>query len=178
MPTPRRHIHESGSGPLLDGPDFPQAARFQWHIQFDMPTPRGINTVRHKKMTRLASIVGLMGLVLVGCHMTSRESLCPRLQPFMGKQVTLVGIAEPRKSGAALRGDDFYVWLPEIDSWPIELSMKRVEVRGVLSEDHGLPVISGNEDPPVQGIPVPNGTDLREASRRLILLKATWRIIE
>ena len=94
--------------------------------------------------------------------------------------MTLVGVAEPRKGGAALKGQDFCVWLKDVDFWPDAVVMKKVEVKGRLEEDHGLPVfISKPNDPMIpQGIPVSPGSDLKEESRRLILVYPTWRLIE
>jgi len=125
-------------------------------------------------------VLVLVGSGLAGCYSTPKRSLAPSLEPSLGKQVTLVGIAEPRKGGAALNGEGFYVWLKDVDSWPENVAMKRVEVRGRLEEDHGLPVIADkpNDPFPSQGIAAPEGMSLKEASRRLILIHPTWRVLE
>ena|ERR1051326_4855213 len=126
-----------------------------------------------------ALFVILLAAMLAGCESAPKKSLAPALQSRMGTQVTLVGIAEPRKGGAALKGEDFYVWLLGVYSWPEDVAMKRVEVKGRLEEDHGLPVIRSKPGGPImQGIPVPEGTDLEEASRRLIIVDPTWRLVE
>jgi hypothetical protein len=122
----------------------------------------------------------LLAGLLVGCQSASKKSLAPTLDASIGKQVTLVGIAEPRKGGAALRGEDFYVWLKGVDFWPDTAVMKKVEVKGRLEEDRGLPVFIHKPNNPMtpQGIPVPAGSDLTEESRRLILVHPIWRVIQ
>lgn len=131
------------------------------------------------KMRAFVSII-LGALLLAGCAGKPGAQAPPVLEASLGETVTLVGIAEARKGGAVLRGDTFYVWLKGVDFWPESLVKKRVEVRGRLSEDHALPVFV--HDPRAtlvpQGVPVPEGTDLRKASRRLIVEHATWRSVE
>lgn len=106
---------------------------------------------------------------------SSRQALTMSL----GKQITLIGIAEPRKGNAALRGDGFYVWLRDVAFWPNEVVRKKVAVTGRLEEDHGLPVfINDPNEPLMQGIPVPKGSVLGDASHRFVLVDATWRVIE
>jgi hypothetical protein len=130
-------------------------------------------------MRFIFAAVLLVGM-LAGCQSARKRSLAPRLEPSIGTQVTLVGVAEPRKGGAALKGEDFYVWLKDVDFWPEAVVMKKVEVKGRLEEDHGLPVFIYKPGDPMipQGIPVPAGTDLKEESRRLVLVHPTWRLIE
>ena len=83
----------------------------------------------------------------------------------------LEGVAEARKLGAALRGAGFEVWIDRMDEWPAGAAGRKVRVTGVLEERHDLPVhIQKAGEPPAAGIPVPEGTDLRQASRR------SWRI--
>ena len=124
----------------------------------------------------IAVLAGFTG----GCNSAPKKSLAPRLEAFLGKQVTLVGIADPRKGGPAIHGEDFYVWLVDVDDWPANVAMKKVEVKGRLEEDHALPVFidDPNNKLVIQGIPMPKGTDLKEASRRLILVHPTWRLVE
>jgi hypothetical protein len=126
------------------------------------------------------AIVVLSASMLLGCSQRSAKLPSGGIESSVGEQVTLVGVAEPRKGGAALRGDGFYVWLEGIESWPESVVMKRVEVKGRLQVDHGLPVfIQNTNDPlPVQGVPVAEGTDLREASRRFVLLHPKWKRLQ
>jgi len=103
------------------------------------------------------------------------------MRGLIGQRVTLVGIAEPQKNGAALRGADFCVWIDGLHDWTQEFSGHRVQVVGVLEERHDLPVFVADTPPEermrMQGIPVPSGTDLDEASRRFILREAKWTMI-
>ena len=98
----------------------------------------------------------------------------------LGKTVTLHGHAVNRKGGAVLQVGDTSVWLDGLHAWPPGYYEggdrgRRVVVTGVLAEDHGLPVFVQREgEPIVQGIPVPEGTDLEQASRRFVLRDARW----
>ena len=95
----------------------------------------------------------------------------------LGKKVTLSGEAQPRKLGAALLGKDFVIWIDGLHGWPSGFRGKRVSVTGTLIERHDLPVfIPSPNDPGIQGIPVPKGTDLHKASQRYLLKDATWKL--
>ena len=101
------------------------------------------------------------------------------LQARLGQPVALEGIAEARKLGAALRGNGFEVWIDRLDEWPAGAAGRKVRVTGVLEERHDLPVyIQKAGEPPAAGIPVPEGTDLRQASRRYVVREAKWSLIE
>ena len=101
------------------------------------------------------------------------------LQARLGHPVTLEGIAEARKLGPALRGNGFEVWIDRLDEWPAATAGRKVRVTGVLEERHDLPVyIPQAGAPAVAGIPVPEGTDLRQASRRYVVREAKWSLIE
>ena len=100
------------------------------------------------------------------------------MQARLGQIVTLDGVAEARKLGAALRGNDFDVWIDQLTDWPRGYAGQRVRVTGVLEERHDLPVyIQKPGEPVAAGIPVPEGTDLRQASRRYVLRDAKWSLI-
>jgi hypothetical protein len=102
-----------------------------------------------------------------------------QLQNRLGQPVTLEGVAETRKLGAALRGNGFEVWIDRMDEWPAGAPGRKVRVTGVLEERHDLPVyIQKAGEPAVAGIPVPEGTDLRQASRRYVVREAKWSLIE
>jgi hypothetical protein len=115
----------------------------------------------------------------LGCHPTPTDPPVP-LEASVGKSVTLVGIAEARKGGVAVRGPDFYVWLEGISQWPDGVATRKIKVTGELREDHNLPVFVANADDSgvPQGVPLPPGTDLVEASRRLIVRHAAWTLIK
>jgi hypothetical protein len=98
----------------------------------------------------------------------------------LGRRITLEGEAVNHKNGAALQVGDVSVWIDGLSSWPDGYFVggrgRTVSVTGVLAEDHGLPVFVPRDDEPlVQGIPVPEGTDLDAASRRFVLRDATWQ---
>jgi hypothetical protein len=120
-------------------------------------------------------------LMVVGCaqHREAFTMVEARsLRASVGREVTLTGVAEPRPFGAALRGDGFYVWIDGLVDWPSGWADKRVQVCGVLEERYDLPVfIQKPGELPMQGIPVPEGTDLHEASHRYVVQDAKWRLI-
>jgi len=92
--------------------------------------------------------------------------------------VALEGIAESRKLGAALRGDGFDVWIDQLSEWPRDWVGRKVRVTGVLEERHDLPVfVQKPGEPAAAGIPVPEGTDLQQASRRYVIRDAKWSLI-
>jgi hypothetical protein len=122
-------------------------------------------------------------LTLVGCARNDHAVAVTRgdsLKSAVGQRVSLVGVAEPRKLGAALRGADFYVWVDGLLDWPPGYVGQKVEVIGVLEERHDLPVFVADtpeERMRVQGTPVPSGTDLKAASRRYVVRDATWSVL-
>ena len=101
------------------------------------------------------------------------------LQRRLGQPVTLEGVAEARKLGPVLRGNGFEVWIDRLEAWPLGTAGRKVRVTGVLEERHDLPVyVQKAGEPPAAGIPVPEGTDLREASRRYVIREAKWSLME
>ncbi len=97
----------------------------------------------------------------------------------LGKQITLIGVAEDHKIGAFLSGKDFGISIDVIHRWPEEFEGKQVSVTGIVIERFDLPVfIQRRNDPGIQGIPVPPGTDLRKASHRYLLKDAKWKLHE
>jgi hypothetical protein len=88
-----------------------------------------------------------------------------------------------RKIGAQLIGPGFDLWIDGLSSWPEGYCTggnkgNKVRVSGVLAEDNGLPVfIPKKGEPVIQGIPVPEGTDLKKASHRYILKNASWELL-
>ena len=109
----------------------------------------------------------------------SGSAIAQDLRARVGQPVTLEGVAEVRKLGAALRGTGFEVWIDRMHEWPAAAAGRKVRVTGVLEERHDLPVyIPKAGEPPAGGIPVPEGTDLRQASRRFVVREAKWSLIE
>ena len=98
----------------------------------------------------------------------------------VGQHVTVTGQPVNRKNGACLVTPDGEVWIEELSSWPENIAFggqpgKELTVTGVLSEDNQLPVfIQKNNEPIAQGVPVPQGTNMEQASHRFVLKNATW----
>ena len=91
----------------------------------------------------------------------------------IGKWVKIEGLSETRQTGAIIAGHDYCVWIDKLDYWPKHIEGQKVQVIGVLDERYDLPVFVPEPNEPVMhGIPVPEGTDLHEASRRYVLQDA------
>lgn len=128
---------------------------------------------------RFVAFAAVIAVSALGCSLVKTGLSSKDLDRSVGSDVTLVGIADSRKGGAALHGDDFYVWLENVASWPETVVMKKVEVKGRLEVDQGLPVfIQHTNDLTPQGIPVPAGTDMRKASMRYVLAQPTWKLLK
>ena len=128
-------------------------------------------------MKTIAVAISLLCGLLVGCVQGKSKVSSPEFHKLVGQQVTLVGVAQPRKIGAALRGENFYVWIDGLHDWTEQFSGRRVQVTGILEERHDLPVfVQKPGELPVQGMPVPEGTDLHAASQRYVIRDATWRL--
>jgi hypothetical protein len=126
----------------------------------------------------------LLLFILSGCSVANNHPSTTRVTSVhFGKRISVEGWAVNRKMGAQLVGTDFDIWIDELCCWPEEYYSggdrgKKVRVSGILGEDHGLPVFIPKEgEPPVQGIPVPEGTDLKKASHRYLLRDATWELL-
>ena len=83
--------------------------------------------------------------------------------------------------GALLQiNDSTRVWLNNLDSWPEDYylgndSCKTVKLTGVLIEAYDLPVYIHKKGEPLRsGIPVPEGTDLKQASHRYLIKNYKW----
>lgn len=113
---------------------------------------------------------------------TSRDNRMTVSRENLGKRITLVGRVLHRKNGDQLIGDGFEVWLEHLRDFPAgyyswDKKGQKVRVTGILTEDHALPVFIPREgEPIVQGIPVPEGTDLRKAGHRFVLRDVRWEI--
>lgn len=100
----------------------------------------------------------------------------------LGKRVTVTGMAINRTVGAfvSFEGSGIYADLPG-NSWPIGLyhgdgKGELVEVTGTVTLRADLPVFIQEPGAPVkEGIPVPPGTDLKEAAKRYILEAVEWK---
>ncbi len=104
---------------------------------------------------------------------------------LLGNKITIKGKATNAKLGATLttENDNIIVWIDEMQSWPKGFyqrdKSKTLIVTGTLIEKYDLPVFISNDDPRTNpsGIPVPKGTDLKEASNRYLLKDINWKIV-
>lgn len=103
------------------------------------------------------------------------DSLCA----FVGSQVSVEGVAESHKIGTLVQCNGFGVWIDKLSDWPEAVSGKKVQAVGVLEERYDLPVFVPEPGGLlVQGIAVPQGTDLHQASRRFVLRDAVWALVQ
>ena len=107
------------------------------------------------------------------------------LKELVGKKVTLVGKTVNRHLGAVLALENGQiVWMDEMFSWPdgyyTEKESKIAQVTGVLTERYDLPVFIQDENDSIvlHGIPVPKGTNLKEASHRYLIKDFDWKEIK
>lgn len=108
------------------------------------------------------------------------------LKEHIGKKITFVGKTVNAKPGALLiLENEEKIWMDDMLSWPAGYysgvgNAKTIRVVGILIERNDLPVFIQDENDPLiqQGIPMPNGTDLKKASHRFLLKEYTWDIIE
>lgn len=103
------------------------------------------------------------------------------LKPLIGKKITVTGKTVNVKLGAQLILEGgAIIWMDGMEGWPVgfyeyEMQAKTVKVTGVLIEKHDLPVFIGDENGAIQqGMPIPEGTGIKEASQRYVLKKYKW----
>ena len=125
-------------------------------------------------------------LLIVACSTTKQVVNLKNedIKEYVGRKVTLIGKAENEKLGAVLVLESGQtIWMNEMERWPngyyTEKESKSVQVTGVLIEKYDLPIIVPSNDSIVkQGIPVPQGTDLKEASHRYLMKNYNWNEIK
>lgn len=101
------------------------------------------------------------------------------LHSLLGKEITIIGKASNVKLGAILNTRESSIWIDGRNSWSEKYCNETLEVTGTVIEKYDLPVFIHKEgDPMRSGMPVPEGTNLREASRRYLLTNAKWKIIK
>lgn len=103
------------------------------------------------------------------------------LDYYLHKKVKITGKTFNAKMGAFLQiNDSTRVWVYNLDSWPEDYyfgndSCKTVALTGVLIEAYDLPVFIYKKGEPLRsGIPVPEGTDLKQASHRYLIKNYKW----
>jgi hypothetical protein len=104
---------------------------------------------------------------MLGCGKMCAKSGIPKLASYVGKTVTLIGIARDAKGGAVLvtpRREPVYIKGP--DCWPSEFFGKRISATGVLREEKYIP------DPSIGA----NGAISQGAyGNQYVLEKAQWK---
>ncbi len=128
------------------------------------------------------ALIGALTLFVMGCGDTTpgytNADEFPRL---LGQEITVTGRPENRKVGPVLVMKRGEVWVLGLDRWPDDSDAfggdgKVITATGRLTEAHDLPVFIPKEgEPIISGIPVPEGTDLKQASHRYLLLLRTRR---
>jgi hypothetical protein len=104
------------------------------------------------------------------------EEAAPRVVWLLGSFVTLEGKAEEAKEGSLLISGDEQYWIDGAEDWP---RGKRVKVHGKVIEKYDRPVFVQKKGEPIKaGIPVPEGTRLKEASHRYLIGEAKWTSVD
>lgn len=148
------------------------------------------------------SVVIAIGAVILLCilfYAATEHSLTTRKQPTSENHRTAVaaeqskqiagtqpttrqswtGIASSHMAGPFLRDAGVYVDLPGLVRWPDAAEGRRVVVTGRAVVYHDLPVFivpKNGPAPEIQGIPMPEGTDLYKASERTVIEDAQWHL--
>ena len=106
------------------------------------------------------------------------------LKKHVGKKIIIIGKSTNEKIGAAVTlSNDKRIYIEDFNSWPKnyylgERKSKTVKITGILIERNDLPVFIANDDELKQGMSVPKGTDLKQASHRFLLKNVSWKIIK
>lgn len=99
--------------------------------------------------------------------------------PHRGKCVIVEGYASGAKIGPRLQSGTFSIGIemkepPGEQAWWKIPGGSRVRVQGIVVQRADLPVfVEKKGEPPMQGIPVPEGTDLDKARRRYLIEQAS-----
>ena len=107
-----------------------------------------------------------------------------KLEKYVGKKIIIIGKSTNEKIGAAVTlSNDKRIYIEDFNSWPKnyylgESKSKTVKIKGILIERNDLPVFIANDDELKQGMSVPKGTDLKQASHRFLLKNVSWKIIK
>ncbi|MDP1660481.1 MAG: hypothetical protein Q8L55_01075 [Phycisphaerales bacterium] len=98
----------------------------------------------------------------------------------VGRTVTVEGKAENRKVGSCVEGAGKSWWVYQVEThWSQSVRGRRVRVTGVVRERSDLPVFIPKEGAWEQaGIPLPPGSDLEAARKRLVIADATWQLLD
>lgn len=98
----------------------------------------------------------------------------------IGKTVTVEGTASNRKVGSCVELGAKSWWVHQENRyWAEGVRGRRVRVTGVVRERSDLPVFIPKEHASEQaGIPLPPGSDLEAAGKRLVIADPQWTVLE
>jgi hypothetical protein len=148
------------------------------------------------KRIHIAGTVLLAITFVYGCSNTNQVSrgniITPNytqekdLKEFLGQKITIIGKAVNTKLGALLEVDGGTdVWMDNLQNWPEgyyvyenDAETKTVSVTGTLFEKYDLCVVNPNDSIIKQGVNLPEGSTVREASHRYLLKDYIWTIVE
>jgi hypothetical protein len=144
-------------------------------------TSNAASSPREAKLGRVITVEGSAQDAKLGDpSSTTSNAASPPWEAKLGQVITVEGSAQDAKLGALLlTGGSMSIWIDGLDAWPKEVRGKNVQVTGKVIQRSDLPVFVHQEGEPEKGgMPVPPGTDLEKARRRLLLAEAKWKVLE
>lgn len=132
--------------------------------------------------TEYMKTIALLFLLNIFC-LTAQNRTSQNFCDLLGEEITIEGTAKNAKMGAILTVNDVsFIWMNNMLAWPEKVYGKTITVSGTVIEKFDLPVfVPCDGQHPLtapSGIPVPEGTDLHEASRRYLLKDADWKVVQ
>ncbi|MBI5359636.1 MAG: hypothetical protein HZA48_03540 [Planctomycetes bacterium] len=104
------------------------------------------------------------------------------LTGLLGQKVTIQGTARNAKLGALVETrfwGEHTIWIDSLSDWDEQYCDKTIKVTGILEERHDLPMFISKPGEAIrQGMSVPEGTNLFEASKRYLLKNAKWELVK
>ncbi len=154
---------------------------------------------QNQQLLRRSSIAGIVLLAILFVYGCSRNNkvisgniITPNypqekdLKEFLGQKITITGKAINAKLGALLvvdGGTD--VWMDDLQNWPEgyyvyenDAETKTVSVTGTLFEKYDVCVVNPNDSIIKQGVNLPKGSTVREASHRFLMKDYTWVVVD
>lgn len=131
-------------------------------------------------------VIVLLLIALTSCATITEVNTSndKKVNDLLGQKIVIIGTPVNRKLGAILITEDSTsIWIHGKENWPKRYysgkdNRIKLRVTGIIIEKYDLPVYIHKEgDLPKAGIPVPEGTNLKEASHRYLIKNVRWKIL-